>query len=117
MKKHLAIWRKHPFLTSGFVIALGFLIFFATRMILFTIYWSDPAHRDQVIAGWMTPSYVVHSWRIPDQLMKDTIGPKPDRARPKISDFARDQGITTEALITKIEDAIKAHRATQSPAE
>ena len=117
MTRLLNIWRRHKVLVTGFLVALGFLIFFATRMILFMIYWADPAHRDQAIAGWMTPGYVVHSWRIPDQVMIDTIGPKPDRRRPKISDFADARGITTKDLITRIEAAIAQHRASKSPSE
>ena len=110
----LNIWRRHPILTTGLAIAAALTLFFAIRMTMFTIYWADPAHRDQAVAGWMTPGYVVHSWRIPDQLMRDTLGPKPDRPRPMIADFAADQGISTKELIDKINAAIAAHRASEA---
>jgi hypothetical protein len=45
------LWRHHRPALIGLTLALVAALFFAVRLTVFTIYWSDPAHRDQADRG------------------------------------------------------------------
>lgn len=111
MKRMLSAWRRHPILVSGFLLALALTLFFSARTALFMVYWADPAHRDQEIAGWMTPAYVAMSWRYPHEKMRAVIGPVPERQRPSLDAIAQHQNIALDDLAERIETAIVEHRA------
>ncbi len=114
MRRLLDAFRRHPWLVGGFLTALVVTLFFVTRMIFFTIYWSDPAHRDQAVQGWMTPGYVAHSWDIPRDDLLDTLG---GLARPgegiTLEQIAIDSGVPLQELTVRIEAVIAAYRAGQ----
>lgn len=108
------LWRENRLVFIGFVLAAALTLFFATRLTLNWIYWNDPAHRDQEIAGWMTPRYVAHSWRIPPEVLAGTLGLEPGPGRPPtLSEIAAARGTTVEALAAAIEAAAERHRATK----
>jgi len=94
-----------------FGMASAATVFFAVRSVLFFVYWSDPAHRDQPIEGWMTPRYVVQSWQLPPEVMIDALGegPMPGKRRT-LAEIAASQGISFDELGIRIEDAAKAFR-------
>ena len=106
------LWRDHRLLTIAFLLAGVLTTFFAVRLIASWIYWNDPAHRDVEIAGWMTPRYVAHSWRLPPEIVAETLdlGP-PAGPPPTFADLAAERGVTVEDLATQIEAAAEAHRA------
>ncbi len=112
MTRLLAKWRRHPWLATAFALALAVTLFFATRMVLFTIYWSDPAHRDQSLQGWMTPGYVATSWDVPREVMQAALG---DLGRPgkreTLDRIAAESGLSLDEVSARIEAAIAAHRA------
>ncbi|WP_172294127.1 hypothetical protein [Pseudoruegeria sp. HB172150] len=112
-------WRRHPVLWTLFPAALALTLFFLVQGALHAMYWSDPAHRDEQIAGWMTPGYVAHSWHVPRDVMIAAIGAgDPGKGeRPTLDSIARDQGISTDELIARITAAITDHRATAGPAQ
>lgn len=111
MSRLSATWRRRPLLTTVFGLALALTLFFAIRAVAFLIYWSDPAQRDQRIEGWMTPRYVVKSWRLPPEVMIEALGegPMPGKRRT-LADIATDQGITLEELAARIALAAQDHR-------
>ncbi len=47
-----SLWQYNRGLLIAFVLALAVTLFFAVRLALFTLYWQDPAHRNEPIAGW-----------------------------------------------------------------
>lgn len=111
MKRILSAWRKQPVLVTAFVVALALTLFFASRMVIFTIYWSDPAHRDQVLQGWMTPGYIAKSWDIPPEVMLEALADlAPAGSRKTLDQIATDRGISLVELTIQIEAAIAAHR-------
>lgn len=111
MSRVLDAWRNHRWLVVGFLIALSATLFFGTRMVLFTIYWSDPAHRDQALKGWMTPGYVANSWDIPrDDLLAELGDLIQSSARKTLTQIARDNDVPLTELIARIEAAIAAQR-------
>ena len=67
------LWRDHRLLTAAFLLAVALTTFFAVRLVASWIYWNDPAHRDAEIAPWMTPRYVAHSWRLPPEIVAETL--------------------------------------------
>lgn len=113
MRRLITRARARPLLTAGFVIALAATGFFAVRLALFTLYWSDPSHAAQPIAGWMTPGYVAKSWDVPRNVVGNALGlpPEPGQPRKTLNDLARDRGLQTSELIAALEAAIAAHRA------
>ena len=102
---------RHPVLTSGFFLAIALFLFFTIRLIVFTVYWANPAHRDRPIEGWMTPRYVIQSWHLPPEVMREALGEAglPDR-RMTMDEIAAAMGISLNELAVRVELAARAHR-------
>jgi hypothetical protein len=107
-------WRAAPFLTLAFAGALVLTIWFAGRFVAQAVYWSDPAHLDQPIAGWMTPGYVARSWDVPPEVVAPALSLPPpgqgDRRPPPLQALARERGVPLNDLIAALEAVIAAHR-------
>jgi hypothetical protein len=87
-------------------------LFFAVRLVVFSIYWSDPARRDAVIEGWQTPGYIAMSWKVPRPVIADALGlEEGERARTSLEDLAKERGVPTAELIRELEAAILDFRA------
>ncbi|WP_108482201.1 hypothetical protein [Oceaniglobus ichthyenteri] len=106
------IWRRRPVASLLFIVALVVTLGLTTRSVLFAVYWADPAHRDQVVAGWMTPRYIAYSWKIPPAVIQDALGDTllPGR-RLTLDDLSAERGVPVGDLIARIEAAIARHRA------
>ncbi|MEZ5779431.1 MAG: hypothetical protein R3E44_13810 [Paracoccaceae bacterium] len=109
------LWRDHRIAFLAFLAAATVSLFFAGRLIVFTVYWSDPAHRDQRPAGWMTPGYIARSWHVPrDDLGRELgLAPAPGKAQT-LADIARARGQPLAEVIADIEAALT--RLRQEPA-
>ena len=103
------LWRHHRIALIGFGLALAVALVFAARLTLFTIYWADPAHRQQPVAGWMTPGYIARSWEVPPEVIRAAL-PETGR-RPTLAQIAEAEGIPLPELIAGIEAAIAGARA------
>lgn len=102
------LWQKHRLASLLFLGALLVAAFFAVRLTMFTIYWSDPARREQPIEGWMTPGYVAMSWDVPKPIVAEAAGLSGTEGRRiRLDDIAAERGIPLEALIDEIEGAIQ----------
>ncbi|MFP4303810.1 MAG: hypothetical protein ACLFP0_06060 [Rhodosalinus sp.] len=106
------LWKRHPFATAGFVIALAMIAFFTVRFVAFSIYWADPAHRQQPVAPWMTPRYIAHAWDIPPEDVMQALGvtARPDR-RPTLKEIARQRGVPVEIVLEEARALIAAQGA------
>lgn len=91
------------------LVALLAALFFAARLTVYTIRWSDPARRDVPVAGWMTPGYVANSWEIPRDLVFETLGLAEPR-KITLEDLAAEKGMPLEKLIDQIKASIEAYR-------
>ena len=73
-----ALWRQRPYLVSAFLLACAVTLFFAVRFVTQAIYWSDPAHQNQTVEGWMTVGYIAKSWQVDPHQLDDLAGlPQP----------------------------------------
>ena len=110
----LSAWRKAPWLQSAFALALALTLFFGGRFVADAVYWADPRHQDQPIAGWMTPGYIAMSWDIPRDVMLELL-PRPEgqRGRNRLDEIAANRDVPLATLIDEIEAAIQSYRETQ----
>ena len=102
-------WRQNRLLVAGFVLAFVVMLFFAVRFTISTIYWSDPAHREQPIQPWMTIGYVSHSWKVPRQAFIDGLDltpPTPGNP-PTLAEIAKAKGMSDDQLKTQLETIIR----------
>lgn len=107
-------FRKAPILSVALTIALGLTLFFGVRLTTAAIYWADPNHIDQPIAGWMTPGYVSMSWQVPRENMFNALALTPGSGRPpRLEDLAAERDIPLPQLIDQIEAIITEFRAAQ----
>ncbi len=112
MKRLAAAWRRHPVLTGGFMLALGFTVLFAVRSIVFLVYWSDPAHHDRAFEDWMTPRYIARSWKLPDEVVLEALHlEQMPRRRTTLAEIATRQGVTVQQLEEDIARAALDYRA------
>lgn len=102
------LWTERRGLFLAFCAAALITVFFAARGVFFAVYWSDPAHRDQPIEGWMTPGYIAHSWGVSPELVIQTLdlGQGEGSRRKTLSDIAKARGVDVEVLIAALQDAI-----------
>jgi anaerobic selenocysteine-containing dehydrogenase len=114
MKNLRYLWRRHRAACVAFALATAIALFFALRFAAFAVYWSDPAHRDHKIEGWMTPGYVARSWHVDPQLVREALGGQfEDKRRLTIDRIARQTGVPKDQLIEALRDAIAGARAGQ----
>ncbi len=107
------LWKAAPVATLLLAVALAASAFFATRAVMFSLYFQDPAHREQQIEPWMTPGYIAHSWRVPREIVLEALNAPvpPPKGRMDIEDLAAYRGTSVAALIAAAEAAIADFRA------
>ena len=111
MIRHL--WLTHRFALMAFIVALCALGFFGVRTISSTIYWMDPDHQNQALAGWMTPRYVMRSYQLPPDVLGPALFLVKDAAQRRISldTIAAENGLTMDDLQIRIDVAAAQMRA------
>jgi len=106
------LWHHHRAATLAFGLIAALTLVLLIRAALFTLYWSDPAHRDPKLQGWMTPRYVAHAWQVPPEVVRAALGDAPlPGPRQSLDAIAQDRGVDPAALIAAIEASLDAHRA------
>ncbi|WP_259779110.1 hypothetical protein [Aliiroseovarius crassostreae] len=109
------MWRAAPVATALLILCLIAGGVFATRTITEAVYWANPDHRNQPLAGWMTPRYVAHSWRIPRPDMMDIMrSAAPDldlENGPKsLGDIAAEHDLALNELLQRIDTGLSAYQ-------
>ena len=106
------LWRQRPYLVSAFLIACAVTLFFAGRLVFFTLYWSDPAHQNQAVEPWMTVGYIARSWHLEAQDLGALAGLPQIKGHPQsLAELAASRGVAVEVIIADVETAIAALRA------
>ena len=114
MSRLKELWKTNRLMLIAFVIAAFLTAMFLVRTVVFTVYWADPAHRDQSIEPWMTVRYVSNSWDLPRDEMIAALGFEPENGRfQTFGDIAQSRGLSLEDITARIEAAAKAFRAQQ----
>lgn len=97
---------------GAFVLALVF----ALRLALAVWHWNAPP-TDPDLAGWMTPRFVAHSWKVPPEIIMQTLALERGEADRRITlgDLAAARGIPLTQLLDELRMAIAQHRAGRVP--
>jgi len=107
------MWAAAPVATALMALALVVAVVFGTRAVNGYLYWHDPAHQDETIAGWMSPRYVATSWQVPPEVVGNALGLEKEKPRRLTLDqLAQERGVTLAALTTQIRAGIDAYRTT-----
>jgi len=101
------IWRTHPYLLGGFALAVLVTVFFATRFVVQTVYWSNPENQNQQVQPWMTVGYVARSWHLDVHEIDALAGlPRPDGHPLTLIEIARVRGVPVAEVVKQVEDAV-----------
>lgn len=107
------LWQNHKLLLLAFVLAAAATLMFAVRLVVVTLYFSNPAHQNQPLEGWMTPRYLAYSYDLTAGELEQVLGIDPTGvSRIHIKNLLKDQGITLQELQSRL-DAIKARKAAE----
>lgn len=105
----LTLWRQRPVLVSAFVLATALTLFFGGRLVVQAVYWSNPAHQNQQVQGWMTVGYIARSWQLKGPQLDAEAGLPTPRAKghpQPLSEIAKDRGVPVSQVIAEVEAAI-----------
>ena len=103
-------WRRHRVLLVGFALALLVTLFFAVRLVVHAVYWSQ--HRDAELSGWMTIGYVAQSYHIARDDLALAVGLEPGSGRRlTIAEIARRTDQSVGEVETALLSAIQVERA------
>lgn len=113
----LSLARRHPVLVSAFVLAVALSLFFAGRIVVQGIYWSQ--HRQQPVEAWMTVGYVGKSWGLDPREIDARAGlPTPERGHPfTLDQIAKDRGVAVADIIAAVEATIAEMQAERDTAK
>lgn len=106
------LWRHHRLALVAFALAAGVTLFFAVRLIVFSVYWADPAHRESLPEGWMTPGYVARSWHVSRDALRQALD-LPDFAGhpPTLAEIAQARGEPLPDFLAEVSAALDALQA------
>lgn len=113
------LWRRRPLVLVAFVLATLAAAVFLGRAVVATVYWS--AHHEVPVAGWMTPSYIEHSWQLPKYALRAPLGltPPVKGEHPlTVAEMARTRGVSEAEMVAQVQklvDAAAAARAKKAP--
>ncbi len=106
------LWAHNRPALIAFVVVAIVTVGFGVRLVLFGMYWSDPAHQDQTPQGWMTPRYIARSWDVPPEVVTDALDLQmPPARRMTLEEIATDRSMPMPVLADQIMDAMDTYRA------
>jgi hypothetical protein len=107
------LWRQNRVLLIGFAITLLVTLFFAVRLVVHAVYWSQ--HRDAELAEWMTIGYVAQSYHVERDDLARAVGLEPGSGRRlTLAEIARRTGRSVGEIETALLSAIQAERAKEA---
>lgn len=108
------LWRKHRLLFLAFVAAIAVTVFFAVRLLFFSVYWADPAHRGQRLEEWMTPGFVAHSYDLPPEVVREVLElDAGEGKRRTLAEVMETSDLTLEEIQQRIDAAVRAREGGQ----
>ena len=107
------LWQNHKLLLLAFILAAAATLMFAVRLMVVTIYFSNPAHQNQPLEGWMTPRYLAYSYDLTADELEQVLGVDPTSvSRVHLRNLLKDQGITLQELQKRL-DGVAARKAAE----
>ncbi len=101
------LWRNHRLALLAFLAAAALTLFFAVRLVVFSVYWMHPAQQDRAPEGWMTPGYVARSWDVPRAALRGALDlPEAAGRPPTLAEIARDRGQPLPDLLEEVAAAL-----------
>jgi len=108
------LWQYHHKTFLAFIAALAVTAFFIIRMAVFTLYWSDPDHRNQPPAPWMTPRYIAYSWGVEPVDIATALGVAGTIGkRPSLKQIAQARGVPVSVVLSEVTAILTALGAQQ----
>ena len=106
-------WQHNRLALIGFGVALIAVLYFGFQTLTHALYWNDPAHQDQALAGWMTPRYVAQSYAVPPEVFGPALFLDPDQKPRRLSldRIADDNDVSLDELQARIDAAVAAWRS------
>jgi hypothetical protein len=107
------LWQHNRIALLAFLAVLCLSGFFGFKSVSQFIYWSDPQHQNQPLAGWMTPRYVAQSYQVPPMVVQEAfdLDPAAPPRRISLDSLAKESGQTIETLQSRVDTAVNAWRA------
>jgi hypothetical protein len=109
------LWTHNRYLLIAFVVAISLSGFFSARAVSQFVYWADPAHQDQTLAGWMTPRYVGRSYDITPEVVQEAFNLLQDGAPRRVSleKLSEEKGISLNEMQWQLDVVVARWRAEQ----
>ncbi|MCB1475225.1 MAG: hypothetical protein H6883_06700 [Rhodobiaceae bacterium] len=105
MKRFIALFRKHPLLTVGFVLASLAGLLLAMRLVFSVVYWT--AHANLPPQPDMPLGYIARSHNVPVQDLREAAGLAGEtRDRRTIAEIAAAEGISADELLARVNAAL-----------
>jgi hypothetical protein len=105
------LWFRHRLLSIMFLVSTSLVVFLAVRLTVVTLYWSDPAHQEQAIEGWMPLRYVAHSWDVPPEILGEALDlERPVGRRQTVAQIAKERDATVQDIVNSLDTAIATYR-------
>lgn len=114
----LRLAKQRPFLVAAFVLATALTLFFSVRLVARAIYWSNPAHHNEMVQEWMTVGYIAKSWRLDPaelDLAAGLPGPQAKGHPQPLVEIAKDRGVPVADVIAEVTAAIAVIKAKPAP--
>ena len=119
MRRQLAyLWRRHRLALAAFVLAAAVTLFFLGRLVVSAVYWADPAHRDVMPQGWMTPRYVARSWGVAPEELRAMMNLDAQGRPQTLRDIAAARGVPVAQVLDEVRahvESLRAGTATPGP--
>jgi len=105
------LWRQNRVLLIGFAFALLVTLFFAVRLVVHAVYWSEL--RDADLAEWMTIGYIAQSYHVERDDLARAVELEPSSGRRlTLAEIARRTGQSVVPTSTR---AIVGDQSAPSP--
>jgi hypothetical protein len=107
------LWNHNRIALIAFVTVVCLAGYFGARTTAQVIYWADPTHQDQTLAGWMTPRYVARSYNVPPEVMREAffLDPNGPPKRTSVDAIAAINDVSVAELQSRVDEAVTAWRA------
>ena len=100
------VWWRHPWLTSIFVLALALAAGLGARALMLALDWPPGP---PPVEGWMTPSFVMHSYHVDPDVLARVLNAQPGESpHDTLAEIAAARGIPVADLTAAVQALVTA---------